>query len=60
MMTAKRQNYSRCLGDLLEGLQQPEKDLPVVGLQLDSRKVNDGDLFLAFSGFAVDDCPQEI
>lgn len=54
MMTAKRKNYSRCLGDLLEGLKQPEADLPVVGLQLDSRKVNDGDVFLAFSGFAVD------
>lgn len=54
MMTAKRQNYGRCLGDLLEGLRQSDKDLPVIGLQLDSRKVNDGDLFLACSGFAVD------
>jgi UDP-N-acetylmuramoyl-L-alanyl-D-glutamate--2,6-diaminopimelate ligase len=54
MMTAKRKNHTRCLGDLLEGLKQPEQDLAVIGLQLDSRKVNDGDLFLAFSGFAVD------
>lgn len=53
MMAAKQQD-NRCLGDLLDGLQQPELSLGVAGLQLDSRMVNDGDLFLACSGHVVD------
>lgn len=54
MMTAQSQQYTRCLSDLLEGVAASEADLPVAGLQLDSRKINDGDLFLACSGFVVD------
>ena len=54
MMAVQSQNNSRCLGDLLDGLEPHQANLPVVGLQLDSRKINVGELFLACSGFVVD------
>lgn len=52
MMTAKHQNYTRMLSELIpEGIELPlHKDRPIEDIQADSRKVGHGDLFIAMRG----------
>ncbi len=49
-MMAPAQSTQRTLDHLLDGMAGPHGATPVAGVQLDSRRVQPGDLFLAVPG----------
>ncbi len=54
MMAAQQHSNGKYLGDLLEGLDQALAHMPITGLQLDSREIIAGEVFLACTSSAVD------
>ncbi|MFA7552649.1 MAG: UDP-N-acetylmuramoyl-L-alanyl-D-glutamate--2,6-diaminopimelate ligase [Spongiibacteraceae bacterium] len=54
MMVATQLNYNKLLGELIAIDDQRLASIEVSGLELDSRAIMPGDLFLALPGFAVD------
>ncbi len=54
MMTATELNPQKRLGDLIDIHDQALAAIAVSGIELDSRKISAGDVFLACAGFAVD------
>ncbi len=54
MMAAKKQSMQKCLGELIAVSDQQLAATVITGLQLDSRLVTNGDLFLACKGHLVD------
>ncbi|MBL4827184.1 MAG: UDP-N-acetylmuramoyl-L-alanyl-D-glutamate--2,6-diaminopimelate ligase [Spongiibacteraceae bacterium] len=53
MMAQKRQDAVKYLGELVTGIDSHYAHLPVSGLALDSRKVAEGDVFLAYPSHSV-------
>jgi UDP-N-acetylmuramoyl-L-alanyl-D-glutamate--2,6-diaminopimelate ligase len=53
MMTAETMNFSKSLSELLIGLVEDIAPINVSGVAIDSRLVNEGDLFMAYRGSAV-------
>jgi UDP-N-acetylmuramoyl-L-alanyl-D-glutamate--2,6-diaminopimelate ligase len=53
MMTVEKLNYSKPLDELLVGLVKVDASIDVTGVAIDSRKVNSGDLFMAYRGTDV-------
>lgn len=54
MMTATEQLYSKQLGDLIELADQQFSTIEITGIELDSRKIKPGNLFVALAGIAAD------
>lgn len=54
MMAATESNNQKPLGELIEVSDQTLAAIQVSGVELDSRQVSAGDVFLACAGFAVD------
>ncbi|MDG1773178.1 MAG: UDP-N-acetylmuramoyl-L-alanyl-D-glutamate--2,6-diaminopimelate ligase [Oceanicoccus sp.] len=54
MMAATESNNQKPLGELIEVSDQTLAAIQVSGVELDSRQVSAGDMFLACAGFAVD------
>lgn len=54
MAIVDNQRVSKRLGDVLQGLDTKYAGLPISGMAIDSRKVREGDLFIACKGFSVD------
>ncbi|MCH8976148.1 MAG: hypothetical protein IH909_00830, partial [Proteobacteria bacterium] len=57
MMTVENLTYGQTLSQLLQGLLplSNQDDVKVTGITSDSRKVNTGDLFIAYKNSAVMD-----
>ena len=53
MMTAEKMNFSKSLSELLIGLVDSDVSINVTGVAIDSRLVNEGDLFMAYRGSTV-------
>lgn len=54
MMAIAKNHNSKTLGDLIDGLETAVADIPVAILQLDSRLIAAGDVFVACAGAVVD------